>query len=200
MHVPQTARWDIHEYNFFPALPPGFRRSAAAATLVLLAGVSCSGDARSGSDQSADSPGVTREYDVRVPVAGRYTAQDFGRLRWLEGSWRGRLPDGGYFYERYRLVDDSTIAMRAFPDSLFARVTDSSNITLRGGTVAAEGGARWVATRLDSDAVDFASEGNASNNFTWKRDSPDRWTATLRSNDAQGRPRTTVYPMERVRR
>ena len=185
---------------FFPASRPGFLRGAAAATLVMLAGVSCRGDGQSGSAQSADSAGVAMQYDARLPVAGRYSAQDFGRLRWLEGNWRGRLPDGGYFYERYRLVDDSTIAMRSFPDSLFARVTDSSNITLRGGTVANEGGARWVATRLDSDAVDFASERGASNNFTWKRDSPDRWTATLRSNDAQGRPRTTVYPMERVRR
>ena len=186
---------------FLAPVGRGFLRGAAAATLVLPAGVSCRGDARSGNVRVADSGRVVlAQAGGRQPVAGRYSAQDFGRLRWLEGSWRGRLPDGGYFYERYRLLDDSTIAMRAFPDSLFARVTDSSNITLRGGTVADEGGTRWVATRLDPDAVDFASEGNASNNFTWKRDSPDRWTATLRSNDAQGRQRTTVYPMERVRR
>ena len=97
-------------------------------------------------------------------------------------------------------MDDSTIAMRGFPDSLFARVTDSSTIGLRGGTIASEGGSRWVATRLDSSAVDFASARDASNNFTWVRESPDRWTATLRSVDKQGRAQTIVYPMERVRR
>jgi hypothetical protein len=110
------------------------------------------------------------------------------------------LPDGGHFYERYRLLDDSTIAMSAFPDSLFARATDSSRVAIRGGTVVNEGGTRWVATRLDSSAVDFASERDASNNFTWTPDSPDRWTATLRSIDRDGHPHTIVYPMERIRR
>lgn len=69
---------------------------------------------------------------------------------------------------------------------------------VRLGAVA--GGSRWVATRLDSSAVDFASERNAANNFTWTKESPDRWMATLRSTDRDGRPRTTVYAMERVRR
>jgi hypothetical protein len=166
-------------------------RGAATALATLIA-VSCRSEARPDGEQSASA--------ARQPVAGRYSLQDFGRLRWLDGSWRGRLPDGGYFYERYRLVDDSTIAMSGFPDSLFARADDSARITFRGGTVADEGGMRWVATRLDSSGVDFASERNASNNFTWAPESADRWTATLRSNDREGRPRTTVYPMERIRR
>jgi hypothetical protein len=178
----------------------GFRRGAAAATLAVIAGASCRSESGSVSEGSPDSAAGTAASGVREPVAGRYTPQDFARLRWLDGSWRGRLPDGGYFYERYRVVNDSTIAMRGFPDSLFARVTDSSSISLRGGTVASEGGTRWVATRLDSSAVDFASERNAANNFTWTRESADRWTATLRSTDRDGRPRTIVYPMERVRR
>jgi hypothetical protein len=185
-----------------PVLAPvgrGFLRGAGVATLAVLAGVSCRNDARSGIRAGDSAAGVVQYYDAQ-PVAGRYAPQDFVRLRWLDGSWRGRLPDGGYFYERYRVLDDSTIAMRSFSDSLFARVTDSSSIALRHGSIANVGGDRWVATRLDSTEVDFASERNASNNFTWKRDTPDRWTATLRSNDAEGRPRTTVYPMERVRR
>ena len=110
----------------------------------------------------------------------------------------------------YRMAATSTSAtdlwttrrlrMWGFPDSLFARANDSARITFRGGTVADEGGTRWVATRVDSSGVDFASERNVSNNFTWAPESADRWTATLRSNDREGRPRTTVYPMERIRR
>jgi len=156
--------------------------SAAAIIVGLVLTVACK------KDQSTPQP----------PVAGRYSLQDFGRLRWLEGSWHGRLPEGGHFYERYQLVDDSTIAMHGFPDSTFAHATDSASITLRGGTIADEGSARWVATRLESNAVDFASERNASNNFTWTRESQDRWTATLRSSDRQGRAQTTIYPMERI--
>lgn len=186
--------------QFFRLIGHGARRGVAAVTLAALAGVSCRSESRSASERSADSAAGTAQSAGRQPIAGRYSLQDFARLRWLDGSWRGRLPDGGYFYERYRPIDDSTIAMRGFPDSLFARVTDSANITFRGGTVADEGSSRWVATRLDSNAVDFASERNASSNFTWARESPDRWTATLRSIDRQGRAQTTVYQMERVRR
>lgn len=179
--------------RFFSPIGHGARRGALAATLAVSTGASCGGESPRSGEPSAQS-------GVRQPVAEKYSLQDFARLRWLDGSWRGRLPDGGYFYEQYRLVDDSTIAMRGFPDSLFARVTDSSTIGFRGGTIASEGGTRWVSTRLDSSAVDFASERDASNNFTWTRETPDRWTATLRSIDRQGRPQTTVYPMERVRR
>ena len=187
------------EKSFWP-LTNSFRRSAVAATLAVLVGTSCRGEAGSVNERSTDSAAGAVASGVRQPVAGRYTLQEFARLRWLDGSWRGRLPNGSYFYERYRVVNDSTIAMRGFADSLFARVTDSSSITFRGGTVASEGGTRWVATRLESSAVDFASESNAANNFTWTRESGDRWTATLRSTERDGRPRTIVYPMERVRR
>lgn len=169
------------------------RHAVVAMTLAVLLGVSC----RTESAQPADSlaPAVVK------PTAGRFSLQDFTRLRWLEGSWRGRLPDGGYFYERYQILDDSTIAMRGFADSTFTRVADSARIGLRGGTIIDEGGsAPWVATRLDSSAVEFASTLDASNGFTWTRESPDRWTATLRSTDRQRRPRTTIYPMERIRR
>lgn len=182
----------------FPTSPLIHR--AAAITFAILIAASCGSESRVGSGTPADSATRATQSAARAPVAGHYTVQDFGRLRWLVGSWRGRLPDGGYFHERYQLANDSTILMKGFPDSLFARVTDSARITFRGGTVADEGSTRWVATRLDSTGVDFASERNATNNFTWTRESPSRWTATLRSIDREGRPRTTVYPMERVRR
>lgn len=132
------------------------------------------------------------------PTAVRYSAQEFRQLRWIEGSWRGRLPDGGYFFERYRVQDDSTIVMHGFPDSTFARATDSARITLRDGTIADEGGTRWVATRLDSNVVDFTSEKNASSGFSWARESQDRWRATLRSLNRERQPQTTVYQMERI--
>jgi hypothetical protein len=169
---------------------------AAVMSLAVFVGASCSQGGEQGTDSLARA-----ERTAAQPTPGRYSLQQFQRLRWLEGDWRGRLPDGGSFYERYRLLDDSTIAMRGFADSTFTKVTDSARIALRGGTIIDEGGsAPWVATRLESNAVDFASTRDASNGFTWTRESPDRWTATLRSTDRQRRPQTTIYPMERIRR
>ncbi len=162
--------------------------SAVGAALFVLVVASCRKEQAPQEEQAAPVQ----------PAAGRYSAQDFGQLRWLEGSWRGRLPDGGYFFERYRMRDDSTIVMHGFPDSTLTRATDSARITLRDGTIADEGSTRWVATRLDSNVVDFTSEKNASNGFSWARESQDRWKATLRSLNRERQPQTTVYQMERI--
>ena len=133
------------------------------------------------------------------PAVGRFTAAQFASLRWLEGTWRGRLPDGGAFYERYRFADDSTIVMQAFADSTLATTSDSGRIVLRDGIVADEGGAaRWGATRLDSSGVEFAPLEGATNSFTWTRDRADRWTATLTWADKDRKARAVTYPMERI--
>ena len=133
------------------------------------------------------------------PAIGRFTTLDFARLRWIEGTWRGRQSDGRALYERYRVVDDSTIAMQAFADSTLTSTSDSARIALRDGTVAHEGGAaRWAATRLDSAGVAFTPIEGATNGFTWTRDGADRWTATVTWPDKHGEARSVTYPMERI--
>lgn len=159
---------------------------------------SCAGEGTPEGSRPADSPAAAARSTSPQPEPGRYTIADFGGLRWLEGSWRGALPDGGYFYERYRFVDDSTIVMQGFPDSTFSAPNDSSRISLRGQTVASDGGVRYVATQLDPRSVSFAPTRAGANDFTWTRDSENAWTATLRS--AGQPPRTTVYKLERVNR
>lgn len=160
---------------------------AVGALLLLFVGVTCRNETPDDEQPSAVQP-----------AAGRYAVEDFGKLRWLEGNWRGRLPDGGYFFERYGVQDDSTIVMHGFPDSTFAQATDTARLTFRDGTIADEGSSRWMATQLDSNVVDFASEKNAANGFIWARESQDRWKATLRSLNRERQPQTTVYQMERV--
>jgi hypothetical protein len=126
-----------------------------------------------------------------------YTLHDFANLRWLEGSWRGQIPKGGYFYETYRLLDDSTLAMRGYEDSTFNRANDSTDIMLRGGRIIDRSSkASYAATRVDTSRVEFAPGEGATNHFSWVRQSPDRWTATL--HPAKGD--TVAYPMVRVHR
>jgi hypothetical protein len=126
-----------------------------------------------------------------------YSLRDFSHLRWLEGSWRGEVPNAGYFYEQYRLLDDSTLAMRGFADSTFTNPNDSADIMFRGGRIIDRSTkAQYAATRVDSSRVDFAPEKADNNHFSWVRESADRWTATLRS--ANGK--TIVYPMTRMRK
>ena len=59
----------------------------------------------------------------------------FRQLDWIVGSWQGS--GGAYpaFFEEYRIVDDSTIQMRALSDSTFSVATDSSWIEFRNGQI-----------------------------------------------------------------
>jgi hypothetical protein len=134
-----------------------------------------------------------------APATLTLTLDDFRRLHWLGGDWRGFTADGKTFYERYEVQNDSTIVMATHADSTFTRATDNSRIVLRGGRVTNEAAtARWHATRLDSTGVDFAPGEGARNTFTWARESETKWTATLRWTDRDGRPQTTLYALHRI--
>jgi hypothetical protein len=138
---------------------------------------------------------------LRPAVPGTYTAADFAKLRWLDGRWQGRMADDKKFYEQYRFADDTTIVMHAFADSMFTQPNDSSRITLRGGTVASQGATmRWVAERLDTLGVEFAPDSGATNYFSWSKESPNSWTATVRWMDREGKSQRVVYALQRLNR
>ena len=128
------------------------------------------------------------------------TPQQFATLRWLEGRWKGTMPDGNAFYEGYRMVNDSTLASLTYPDSVTAAASDSGEITLRGGVVRSGNPATgYVVTELSDGRVHFEPSGSARNNFTWVRASPDAWDATLRWPATAEQPaREVVYPMRRI--
>lgn len=156
---------------------------------VALAAVAACG----GSEQPADSATTTQQPGRPTPVTAPSNA--IRQLAWLEGSWRGALPGGGYFHERYQVRDDSTMIMQGFPDSTFATPSDSSLITVRNGTLASEGKeSRYVAVRLDSTEVEFAPDRNAANGFVWSRVSPTQWRAVLTVNGAA----RTTYTLDKV--
>lgn len=177
------------------------RHRAPGLIVLFVVALACQSRERADADSTVALAGDTTP---NAPASGKskpYSLAQFAQLRWLEGRWRGALPQGGSFYEQYRWLDDSTIVMHSFADSTFARATDSSRVSLRYGVVANEGiTARWVATRLDSAAVEFVPRRGASNGFSWVRESPDRWTATLQSPSRDGGIRSTIYHMERIGR
>lgn len=130
----------------------------------------------------------------------RVTASQFRSLHWLEGRWRGAGPAGAPFYQECIFRDDSTLATRTFADSAFTRATDSSEVRLRGGEVVSQSGSRrWAATAIDSARIRFTPVAHAHHAFTWRRESDDVWTATLRWPARIGRrTRTVSYRMMRM--
>ena len=179
------------------------RRSTATPTLAALATlllVACDPPPRT-APAAAPAPATAPPTATASPRVARITVGDFRELRWIEGSWRGSGINQAPFYERYRFADDSTLVVDAFPDSTLATVSESTRFELRGGTLGnASATVRWVASRLDDRAVDFIPVAGARNTFTWRFESPDRWTALLHWPASDTRPaRDATYNMERIR-
>jgi len=125
---------------------------------------------------------------------------DFAKLHWIEGNWEGTSPGQPDVFEQYRFTNDSTVEITYFADSTFGRQTGSGRVYVTVGRIYHTfGPSRWGASNVDANGIYFIPQVNARNTFAWTMQSPDSWTATLRSG-ASGRERVTVYQMKRVRR
>lgn len=135
-----------------------------------------------------------------APAPVKFALTDFGQLRWLEGAWRGTMPNGTFFHETYHFVDDSTIAMGGHTDSTLKTKSDSARWVFRGGEVIDSGGSVvYHASRIDSAGIDFRADPDPTHHFTFTRDGSDAWTARIFSKGPDGAERVTVYPMRRIK-
>jgi hypothetical protein len=133
------------------------------------------------------------------PVPAKFALADFGKLRYLEGTWVGTMANGHSFYESYHFANDSTILKGSHTDSTFKTKSDSSVIIFRNGIVMDSSAASvYTAEKLDTSLVDFRA--GPTYHFTWSRESNDAWTARLFSKQADGSEKVTTYPMKRMKR
>ncbi|MBC7791124.1 MAG: hypothetical protein H7Z74_14350 [Anaerolineae bacterium] len=179
----------------------GVRTSVITSILSLL-GVAVTGCGGSG-EQTAERP-TPDSVAASETKALTVTAANFGSLRWLEGSWRGHGTEQAPFFEQYRFVDDSTLAVDSFEDSTFSNKTSTALVELRNGQLVNQGegaGASWVVTALDSAEVTFGPLKGARNSYIWRRGpTPHAWTAIIVSRNAEGAQKERVYQMERAAR
>lgn len=144
---------------------------------------------------SAQQPNASAKTEL---VVGR---EDFQKLRWIVGSWRGEGEGQPAFYERYRFVDDSTLVSERFSDSRFRALKESTRFELRDHRVKTRGGsAPWIATGLDSVSAGFRAVSGATNNVVWQRHDANEWTAVLTWPPTVDHPaRAVTYHMKRVK-
>ena len=165
------------------------RHRSIVAGMVLFAFAACARPDSAG--DSTANPSAAPAVPAATPAV--VTPAQFRDLHWIEGTWRGRMPDGQYFYERYTRLNDSTIRILHFPDSTLAASNEEDSITVRAGVVR-HGEA--VAIRFDSAGIDFAKPPRSTPQFTFAPGG-DHWTATIHG-AANGQP--VVYRMERYAR
>ncbi|MFI5228561.1 MAG: hypothetical protein ACHQWU_05805 [Gemmatimonadales bacterium] len=127
-----------------------------------------------------------------------FSAADFAKLRWLEGSWQGAAPGEDTVYSRYHFSSDSTIDITYYRDRAMTRPSGNGRIYLTVGRVYQTfGPGRWGATHVDGSGVYFIPQVDAHNTFAWAYESRDAWTATVRTG-MSGQDRVTVYHMQRI--
>ncbi len=129
---------------------------------------------------------------------GIFTETDFAQLRFLEGRWQGRAPDGSSFYEEYDFPDQVTMRSRRFPDATFRTSTDGSTASLEGGKIVSRWGEfSWTADSVQPGFVSFRPI-NAPSAFSWRRVDDDSVEVAQRWRDANGIDQSYTVPLERI--
>ena len=128
-----------------------------------------------------------------------FGVSDLKKLHWIEGRWRGSAEGQTPFYEQYRFVNDSMLEITYYADSSFNTSSGGGRVYLTVGRIYhAAGPSLWGASRIDESGIFFIPQKNAANSVSWSLQSPDVWTATLRSS-AAGHEQVTVYQMRRIK-
>jgi hypothetical protein len=130
-----------------------------------------------------------------------FSKSDLQKLRWIEGTWRGSENGQGGFYERYRFANDDVLENESLgPDLTSPKDGGKGSVYISDGNILHRGGSMvWIATALDDKSIHFAPKENASNSFSWEKESADVWIARIKFTDSQGKPVEHVYRMERVK-
>jgi len=184
-------------------------RSLRIVVLVMVAVVWSCADSGSRQRVASDTAATAgRQPPPAAPIPPK-VADDLRALRWIDGTWRGTGEGTAAFYERYRLIDDSTLVVESLADSTRTRVSDTTRFLLRGGALTSvpggsgeptPGAPRWFASALGADSARFEPLSAVRNTFVWRRGSSlDAWEAELRWPATATRPaRRVVYAMRRL--
>ena len=128
-----------------------------------------------------------------------FSLSDFGKLRWLEGTWQSSAPGEQTIYEKFHFVDDSTVDITYYRDAALTQQTSSAKLYMSVGRVYHQFGPnRWGATHVDSDGLFLVPQTGARNTFAWDFKNNDSWTMTSRSG-LSGHDRETVWTLTRVK-
>lgn len=130
-----------------------------------------------------------------VPV---FTESDFQQLKFLEGRWQGRDPQGKLFYEQYDFPDALTLRSLRFASADFAKSTDSSTVSFEDGAIVSRWGQfSWRAAQVTPDKACFEPIA-APSAFCWSV-SGARLNVVQRWKDASGKEQSMTLPLTRVK-
>ncbi len=122
----------------------------------------------------------------------------FAQLRFLEGRWTGKGPDGKPFFELYDFPNAHTMRSQRFDSAAFDRSSDGSVVALKDGAITSTwGDFTWRATSLSADQIQFEPI-NAPSAFSWRNIGADEVAVTQNWTDEKGAPQTYTLTLKRV--
>lgn len=128
-----------------------------------------------------------------------FTKEDFAKIRFLEGRWVGKAPDGTEFYEEYAFPSDVEMRSLRATDSTFTNFSDGSVVAFEDGSVTSKWGEfEWRASSVSPDAVHFEPI-NAPSSFSWQRRSNDEVAVIQKWTDEGGEAQSYAITLNRIK-
>lgn len=126
-----------------------------------------------------------------------FTLKDFDSLKFLEGRWVGKAPDGSAFYEEYTFTGEGRMRSDRHSDATYTNSTDGSTVELEDGQVTSTWNAyTWAASEILPGKACF-SPVNAPSSFCWERKSDKLVHVTQQWTDENGQLQEYVVPLRR---
>jgi len=133
---------------------------------------------------------------VQSPAPGTFSEADLRKLRWIEGTWRGRasrldLPqdfDRSLWntestFERFRFENDRTLVVERLSGDKLEKAVELARFELRDGKFGVGSqGRRWEASSIDDKSVNFVPVTKGLHSIRFRRESESSFITT------------TVYP------
>jgi hypothetical protein len=133
------------------------------------------------------------------PQRIRMTQNDFSRLGFLEGRWKGVGLDGVTFYEHYDFTDPATLRGRRYRDAAFTAPIDGSTVAFANGEViSTRRSYRWKAVEITARRACFAPI-QAPSAFCWEKTAAAAVQVTQRWVDDEGEEQQVTVLLSRVR-
>jgi hypothetical protein len=127
-----------------------------------------------------------------------FTSAQFAHLRFLEGRWVGKGPDGSDFYEEYTFQGDAELTSTRYTDATFLTSNDGSVVALQDGEVTSVWKEfMWKASEIGPGKACF-SPVNAPSSFCWERVSDTEVHVTQRWADEKGLPQQYAIVLRRL--
>lgn len=137
---------------------------------------------------------------LQAPAAAPFTEADFAHVARLAGRWEGRSPDGQPVAHHYELGGPRTLRITRWTGAVARTVTTGQVIRFADGAITLDWGSySWRAIKVTPALIRFEPVRGPSHALSWRFVDGDTVEAGQDWRDADGRARTYVLRMRRVR-